>query len=266
MTKIKPIPYYGGKSGFGKADWICSLLPWNYESLYVETHGGSGGVLCARDPVKKEIYNDLDSRVTNFHEVLQESPEEIAWKIQHVPHSREYFEKSQKVLLDNSSSKMDRAVAFYTIATQASSQNLNTKNRKMLTWIKRFSLTGGMSNGRWDFDRVITLAARFHQVYIENTDAVDLLERIQDYDYAVIYCDPPYITANTTPYLYGDVDVVQLTIALKSQKGMVAVSGINDEWDHLDWERHEKKSQVSQRPGQKNLKAREITEVLWTNY
>ena len=47
-VKVQPLPWYGGKAGFGKAEWIAGLLPWRKDSTYVETHGGMAGVLCRR--------------------------------------------------------------------------------------------------------------------------------------------------------------------------------------------------------------------------
>ena len=55
-------------------------------------------------------------------------------------------------------------------------------------------------------------------------------------EYAVIYCDPPYPSANTTPYRYGEVDPAVYIPVLQAQKGAVAVSGYREEWSGLGWQ------------------------------
>ena len=97
-------------------------------------------------------------------------------------------------------------------------------------------------------------------------DAVNLLTRLKNLAHAVIYVDPPYVTANRMPYLHSEVDVAALTEALHAQVGFVAISGQNNEWDHLDWNRYEKSAVVVPRPGQKHARKRAMVEVLWTNY
>ena len=266
MKTIKPLPYYGGKAGYGKAAWIADLLPWTHNSLYVETHGGQAGVLCAREPVQAEIYNDLDSRAANWHRVLQNQPEDLAWGVECQPHSREIFEDAQKTLQDQYASDLDRAIAYNVVAIQTVSQNMNTKDGRKLSWKRRFSNSGPGSNGRWRMERVFALASRFDRVQIENIDAVDLLDRISSLDYAVIYVDPPYRTANVQAYLHNGVDTESLTHAVQAQAGRVAISGQGSEWDHLGWNRHEKLSSVRSKPWQKQPKTRSVYEFLWTNF
>ena len=62
---VGPLSYYGGKQAQGKAAWIASLLPWSRESTYCEPFGGMMSVLLHRQPVRTEIYNDLDGNVVN---------------------------------------------------------------------------------------------------------------------------------------------------------------------------------------------------------
>ena len=88
-----------------------------------------------------------------------------------------------------------------------------------------------------------------------------MLERTADGDYAVIYCDPPYPSANTTPYAWGNLDFDRLADLLRLQKGDVAVSGYPGEWDCLGWESDGKLHGRSQIKG----KVAARTEVLWRN-
>ena len=40
MTELRPLNYYGGKQGMGKAQWIASLLPWEHKTHYLEPFAG----------------------------------------------------------------------------------------------------------------------------------------------------------------------------------------------------------------------------------
>ncbi len=75
---------------------------------------------------------------------------------------------------------------------------------------------------------------------LECRDACDLLDRVKDYDYTVIYADPPYPTANTSAYSVRGVDWERLADLLMAQRGAVGVSGYGDEWDMLGWRRVER--------------------------
>lgn len=40
MTEYRSLCYYGGKRGWGKAEWIAGLLPWERKSCYIEPFAG----------------------------------------------------------------------------------------------------------------------------------------------------------------------------------------------------------------------------------
>ena len=116
----------------------------------------------------------------------------------------------------------------------------------------------------WDNERVKNIADRFSSVQLENKDGVDLMEWLADTPSAVVYCDPPYRSATTSPYQYGVGDIDRMTEVMKAQKGRVAVSGYGEEWDHLKWQRHERKSSIKTNGA--NQISEDRIEVLWTNY
>ena len=238
------------------------MLPWEKQSTYVETHGGMAGVLGCRTAVNCEIFNDLDFRIVNWWNQLARHPAEFGWRVQTLPDSRAVHEWAAKVVDDDNESLFERAVAFHAIALQSVNQSLSGNP----VWRRRISATG-QTGKRWSSERVARLAERFWHVQLENIPAEDLLVRLIDCGHAVIYVDPPYRTANTSPYNVNVQDVAKLTELLLSQSGQVAISGYNDEWDHLKWCRYtmECKTHVfgSSISGDK---AQKRTEVLWTNY
>ena len=254
---LKALNYYGGKAGWGKAQWIASLLPHEWRASYVEVFGGMFGVGLARPPVKMETLNDLDERVVNWWRVVRYQPSEFGLAVQAMPVSRAEFERSIVRMDDPSLSDFERALAFHTFALQAMNTGVATKGN----WRRRKRPNRG-TLGRWWVERVAVLAARMWNVQLECRDGVALLHDFAAVEEAVIYCDPPYSRANTSHYRH-DVDRDALSVALLAQKGRVAVSGYGDEWDGLGWRREEKEAWRSEIGG-KHLTPR--TEVLWMNY
>ena len=53
MGNYRTLPNYGGKRGYGIAEWIASHLPWDSDSCYIEPFAGMAGVLFARQPGKR---------------------------------------------------------------------------------------------------------------------------------------------------------------------------------------------------------------------
>ena len=258
--KVRPLRWYGGKSAKGKAEWIAGLLPWDWQSLYVETHGGMGSVLGTRAPVKSEVFNDLDDRVYNYYLQMRLHKDKFAWAVQCCPHSRKLHKWAWHVVGDENFCDFDRAVAFHIVALQTSMQNL-----RRFHWARLTSAVAS-STGRWDSKRLAVVADRFWNVQLENIDAAILLDRTKDMSYAVVYVDPPYITAYTDSYRVAQVDTEQLSQLLLSQKGKVAISGCGDEWEQLGWQRHEFDTVKLARPNADTQDAQPYTEVLWTNY
>ena len=261
-VKVRPLPWWGGKAGYGKSDWICSLLPWKYESVYVEPFGGMAGVLVKRDRVDCEIYNDLDSLAVNWWRMIREREKELERLVSLTPHSREEFQRALSML--DHPCELERAWAFHVVLSQG--MHGSTSASKSDWTILKTTRKGGRSlyPGRWLPERMKRLAGRFWRVQIENKPAIVLLDWIADNKDCVVYCDPPYRTATTSKYKHSDVDVNRLTAALVSQKGQVAISGYGDEWEHLSWQRHSMQSWIVSNGANKISEPR--TEVLWTNY
>ena len=257
MTDAVPLYYYGGKRRL--ADWIASMLPWDFGSHYIEPYAGMASVLLARAAVKLETLNDLNGRVINWWRTIRDEPDAFARLLAHTPHSRQEFEDSIRALDDMSLPSIRRALAFHVVIAQCvhSGDNATPAN-----WRRRFTISSNSDTmNTWRAERVDALAERLHGVQLENRDALDILERAADVAESVIYVDPPYSTATTSPYTH-DAGTDGLVERLHAQTGHVAVSGYGAEWDALDWVRHEQPSRRHQIGGA----VEDRTEVLWTNY
>ena len=257
MGNLTALQYYGGKSGQGLGKWIASILPWEKKSTYIEPYAGMAGVLLNRAPVQIEILNDLNDRVVNWWRVIRDQPEEFIWLVENTPISREEFKLAISQVDDMSLTPIRRALAFHTCVSQCINSGDNVKNSN---WRRKFNPNGAYY--LWKSDKVAQLAERLRGVQLENCDALALLKRVVSLPQAVIYCDPPYRTANTTAYTVNVQPVDELTYYLLMQQGHVGISGYGEEWDHLGWTRHTKETLRRQIKGVGEKRE----EVLWTNF
>ena len=257
---VQPLPWYGGKAR-GRGQWIASLLPWDYESLYCEPCCGMANVWAARAPVKVEILNDLNDRIINWWRVARDHADEFGVLIESTPRSRREHQWGLEHLDD--ADPVRRALAFHVVVEQG------VINSDVKTgWAAAYTLKIG-SRGLWKYERVAALAKRLRSVELECKDAIALLEKLSSLDYAVVYVDPPYETAETSAYLHESIETRRLGEALMVQKGRVAISGYADEWNFLGWQRHEKEVAwrgINRADGTLHAPPGARTEVLWTNY
>ncbi len=231
MGSYRTLPYYGGKRGYGKAQWIASFLPHTPDSCYIEPFAGMAGVLLARAPVKTEILNDLNGRVINWWRAVRDKPEEFGRLLEFTPFSRAEYEWGLSAMDDESLPPLRRALAFHVVVDQGINHGDSRPG-----WGRTFS----PNVGSFFLHGISTIAAlwqRLRYVQLECRDACDLLDRVKDYDYTVLYVDPPYPTATTTAYSVRGVDWERLADLLMAQRGAVGVSGYGDEWDRLGWRR-----------------------------
>ena len=253
-VKVQPLPWYGGKQS--KAAWLHSLIPWRKDSTYVEPFGGMAGLLCYRAPVKCEIFNDLDGRIVNWWRMVREYPDELGRLVEGMPHSEAEYQWAKGAVDDEEETDLRRALAFYVMVTQGSVKSAHNSG-----WAAGYSETAVR---RCSYGRVKGLCERMQNVQLFHRPATEIVERVSLLDYAVVYIDPPYHSADTKKYSERNLNIDELTSLLKGQKGCVAISGYPGEWNHLDWQRHELETTLQSMLNADKREPR--TEVLWTNY
>ena len=160
----------------------------------------------------------------------------------------------------SSLSPMQRAVAFHAAVSMGMAQGPAADTG---SWKVTYSAETG-SIGLWKRSRIYALASRLRAVQLECRDALVIMERTKDIERSIMYCDPPYRDADTSSYTVA-ADKSALSDLLLAQKGYVAISGFNDEWDHLDWRRHTHTVQRHTLIKSQSVTS-DRTEVLWTNY
>ncbi len=260
--------YYGGKSVNGKSGtgrWITELLP--YRTRYIEPFSGMLGVLLQRRPSPVEIVNDLDGHVVNWWLAVRDDPERLAQHLELTPHSRKHYELAHRTMAATAGKEPDgnveRATAIWTVllgaavggSARAASFGLNFKHHP--------------HTGSWrDGSRVFRLAQRLRKVQLDSRPAETILNRVSEYEDAVVYCDPPYRTADCRAYKDNGqtLDVEAISEALIAQRGAVAISGYGEEWNHLGWNRLELQAQCSSFGEHGKRKDTRRTEVLWLNF
>ena len=256
--KAQPLPWYGGKQS--KAAWLHSLIPWRKDSTYVEPFGGMAGLICYRAPVKCEIFNDLDGRIVNWWRMVREERDALGELVEAMPHSESEYQWAKGAVDDENESDLRRALAFYVLVTQSVGRAVNSSG-----WQFLFDCSYGRLN-RWGSERVGILCERIGNVQLFCRPAEKILTRTADLEHAVIYVDPPYRTADTSAYVVCELDSGELAEILQAQRGQVAISGYADEWDLLNWQRHELETSHRGIADTRNGNASPRTEVLWTNY
>lgn len=255
-----PARYYGGKNelnGLGTNEWIRSKLPWSWRSCYVEPFAGMLGVLVSRPRVRIEVANDADGRIVNWWRVVRRRADELKHEVEWTPYSEEEL-KTACATIDEGD-ELERARKFTVVLIQSIALSVQAP-RFRHSFVKecadhRHRLEGDL----------IGLRDRIKDVVLYRRDAVDIIERSARFPNTVVYCDPPYMSANTEPYAVADFDRNRLVDALLRHRGRVAISGYGSEWDDLGWRRYEHET-ISRMSVVANPERAGRTEVLWTNY
>lgn len=267
LRKMIAFGWYGGK--FSHLDWLLPLLPSCHH--YCEPFGGSAAVLINRLPSPVETYNDMDGEVVNFFRVLREKKDELLYQIGMTPFSREEF---LMAIRTNGNGKylpdIERARRFYVLARQVRTGLAQTASAGR--WANclntsRAGMAGAVSRWLGSVAGMEFIASRLLRVQIENDTALSVIRRYDSKE-TLFYCDPPYpheSRGDSKAYSYemNDKEHVELSKALNSVKGKVAISGYDCELMqklYKGWYIHRDKPKKAM-----SIK-KERQEVLWTNY
>lgn len=182
---LSSFPYVGGKTRY--ADWVIGHFPEH--SCYVEPFGGAAGVLLNKRPSRVEIYNDLNSDIVHFFEILRERRDELEEWLSYVPHSRDIHEEWSRAFYDGERPEDDIERAgrwFYLRYTQFGAKLNGYSGYKNST--KR-NVARTYHNNAQGLEEI---AARFRNVQLECRDWSDVAARNDGPD-TLFYFDPPYV-------------------------------------------------------------------------
>ena len=258
------MPWVGGKSAAyagGTGRWVNSLLPpESIKRCYVEPFAGMLGVLLQRLPLCQELVSDTNRRIINWWTQLRDNHEQLIYKIEHTPYSREQYFMCREMMDDPD--PLTAAWAFTIVIAQC----FTATDMGSPTWITPSVVPSSPKNPTNITKRIPLLKERVKKVAFENRPADAILERYVDSADVLIYCDPPYPSSPTNMYTHPDLDSQKISELLSAQKGFVAISGIGQEWDHLGWQKHEHQVTRGIRVRAGNKEDSLETEILWTNY
>ena len=240
--KMIAFGWYGGK--YSHLDFILPHLPEDAVH-FCDVFGGSAAILINRKPSLVETYNDLDSELVNFFEILRDHGDDLIKAISFTPFSREELVKACRFEPDLSS--LERARRFYVRARQTRTGLAQTSSEGrwahcVLT--SRAGMAGAVSRWLGAIDGLPEIVQRLLRVQIENVPALELIERYDTED-TLFYLDPPYVHESrndSKAYGYEMTNEAHTELAemLGSIQGRAVVSGYRTAlYDRLfaDWVR-----------------------------
>jgi len=255
-----PLNYLGGKSRL--ADKIVARIPADH-ICYCEAFCGASWVLFAKEPAKSEVINDMDNELVTFWRVVQNHLEEFLRYFKFAVTSRRIFEiesmKNPETLTD-----VQKAVRyFYLQRTGFGGKVFNRTFGTSATGPARLNL----SNIE---ERLLEVHWRLSKVQIEHLDACECIKRY-DRETTVFYLDPPYWETAGYAVAFGADDYIRLRTVLSSIKGRFVMSlndvkGVRDTFKPFNISKVSTKYSTGNGHTDQGLRAREISEVLITNF
>lgn len=240
--KMIAFGWYGGK--YSHLDFILPHLP-DDAVHFCDVFGGSAAILINRNPAQIETYNDLDSELVNFFEVLRNQGSKLIKAISLTPFSREELVNACRP--EPNLSNLERARRFYVRARQTRTGLAQTSSEGrwahcVLT--SRAGMAGAVSRWLGSIDGLPEIVQRLQRVQIENAPALEILERY-DTENTLFYLDPPYVhesrnDSNAYSHELTDTEHIELSEMLHKIKGRAVVSGYRTKlYDKLfcDWNR-----------------------------
>ncbi len=207
--KIKAIaPWFGGKRTMAP-DIVAEL---GKHAMYVEPFCGSMAVLFAKDESSHEIANDLHGHLINLARVIQSwKYKELIERLRCTLYSTDLFEESREYVLrgpqpdfvDMDGRDLEAAYHYFIVSWMGRNGVAGTER---INYQKATRWTPGGGGGPRRFINTVETIPAWHQrlrnVDIQTRDAFDLLDRLEDSEQTVIYCDPPYMagTRGTAKY------------------------------------------------------------------
>jgi len=269
--KLCCFSYYGGK--FIHLNWLLPVINNVQRKCFVDVYGGSASIILNVNPVGIEIYNDINSDITNFFKVLRDDGERLIKLLELTPYSREEFKAALRIhQLD---SDLEKARKFFVIARQVRSGLSNLAKDNDWSWVKghiRRNMSSSVSKWLTGIDMLPDIVKRLKLIQIENDDALNIIDRYDSKE-TLFYLDPTYLeetrkTKNTYKYEMTQDQHIELLDKIRSCQGKFILSGYNN---HLynsklnNWTRYEGKPRQSPASNSKdNYTKRQ--ESIWVNF
>lgn len=272
-----PIVYYGGKTSI--VNHLLEMVPLH--EVYTETFFGGGTLFWAKDPVKNETINDKLDIVVNFYRTLRLNYAELKKRIDatligRVIHNEAltFIRNHKKVhgsekVPTTSDYRVTLAWAFWVCTNFAYSNKIGGGYK----YSNHMSVAVPDTLAKRKADFTDALAARIEHAYIENEDALKVLQS-RNVEKAFHYIDPPYPNADQghyTGYGYDQYENLLQWLATKC-KGKFLLSSYNSEMldgytKIYDWYKKEITHRITgSKVANPSVNRSSRTEVLISNY
>lgn len=222
--------YHGSK--FRLAPWVMSFFPRHL--CYVEPFGGAAGVLLQKERAYAEVYNDLDSSVSNFFRVIRDplTRQALIEALAFTPYSRNEFDAAWQSTADPVEDARRLCIraqmGFGSAGATKGSTGFRVDSKRAY----------GTAMDLWlEYPDAIRAAGqRFSGVLIENRPAIEVMLQHDGPD-TLFFVDPPYVQSTRVirsnkdgrkgayRHEMDDADHVQLLNALVKLNGYVVLSG-----------------------------------------
>lgn len=251
----------GGKSNSVKN--ILSIIPKH--KTYVEPFFGAGWIFFAKDKVKIEVLNDINSDLINLFEVVRTQYDDFIDRFNYVLRSKDLFLEYRKSMSDKSLPSVERAFRFYYI-NQNAFGGLIRYNKKG----ECNSPFGGSPDYKrtqssfWDLDKIKNAHVRLKETIIENDDYKNVIKKY-DRDYTLFYLDPPYQCADGKYNGINYFDYNELLFQCKNIKGKFILT-LNAELEGMFDEFNIIPNKVHYSIGCTTESSKDYKEVIITNF
>lgn len=206
-----PINRMGGKSRLRKE--IINMIPGHI--CYVEPFFGAGWVFFGKDTSEVEVINDKDQELINLFRVIKEHPGELERILQYEFVSRDKFDFYKKVEIEYLTDIQRAARYLYIISNSFASRGVSFGYGALKKPSQKIFED--------DFTR---LRDRLKNTYVENKDAMDIIERY-DRENTFFFCDPPYYETSGYKEKFTKENHIQLRDILRKISGKFLLT-IND--------------------------------------
>lgn len=225
-----PISIYGGKHYMLK--FLLQHIPEH--KVYVEAFGGGAKLLLAKPISPTEVYNDIDSNLVNFFQVVRNKQQfdEFLRMCQYTPYSREEFYAIRNNI-DDTEDPIERAWKFFTVCRMAfAGRHKSPSWARCITRPSR-NMALHVSSYISAIEDLEPLHERLFSVLIEHQDFRNIIPSCDTKD-TFFYLDPPYVMESRKgkdkfKHEMSDEDHKELIDIVLSAKGKFVISGYEND-------------------------------------
>ena len=231
-----PFIYFGGK-GLLRTKIIPILEAINHKK-YIEVFGGGASVLLGKKPTGLDVYNDIDSALYDFFNVI--SKEKLFMKfrrrIEAMPYSRQFHGEYKNGFMCEKD-LIERVAQWFLFVNQSFSGDLKNGGWSYANKAQK-NIADSCRSWMSRIDNLQRVHRRLQYVQIEKNDFRKIIKTYDNED-ALFYLDPPYVSSQRTGGKYrheiSNMDHVDMIDLLLTLKGKSVVSGyVNLAYERLE--------------------------------